>query len=193
MATGPSRSAGRPGPADTGQRRAVPARPPSFSITSDRPSAGLRPCRRRSQVLAKRSVPKHASSSASRRARSLRSSSRIAITAAPPRVEMSGLFSLSRLRERGGVTASALALAARGAYPSDHVALQRREAVEGDGGVGRGVGARASDQDLVADLERDRQPIGLLLVEHVGGVAGRPGEHAGGLAVLVVIGLDRVP
>src|SRR5829696_6284347 len=42
---------------------------------------------------------------------------------------------------------------AAGAAPSDHVALQRREAVEGDRRVGRRIGAGALDQDLVADLE----------------------------------------
>ena len=62
---------------------------------------------------------------------------------------------------------------------SDDVGLQRREAVEGDRRVGRRIGAGALDQHLVADLQADRQLIRLLLVQHVGRVAGRAGEHAG--------------
>src|SRR3546814_19993929 len=50
--------------------------------------------------------------------------------------------------------------------PLDDGGLQRREAVEADRGVGGGVGAGALDQQLVADLQRQRQQIGCLLVEH---------------------------
>ena len=51
MASGPSSSAGRFGPAATCHSRTVPTSAPSCSSTSDRPSAGMRPSRRRSQVF----------------------------------------------------------------------------------------------------------------------------------------------
>src|SRR5882757_8231800 len=55
---------------------------------------------------------------------------------------------------------------------SDVNGLQRREAVEGDGGVGRRIRPGAHDQHLVADLQADREVVRLLLVEHVGRVTG---------------------
>src|SRR5579871_5389784 len=56
--------------------------------------------------------------------------------------------------------------------------LERCEAVESDRCIGRRVGAGAFDQDLVADLQADRQLVRRFLVEHVHGVAGRTGQHA---------------
>ena len=56
--------------------------------------------------------------------------------------------------------------------------LQRREAVEGHRRVGRRVGAGALDQQLVTDLEGDRQQVWLLLVQDVRRVAGRACENA---------------
>ena len=75
---------------------------------------------------------------------------------------------------------------------SDDVGLQRLEAVEGNGRIGRRIGARALDQNLVADRQRDRQGIHVLLVHHVGRIAGRTGEHAGLHLVSVMRGADRV-
>src|SRR4051794_16801080 len=72
------------------------------------------------------------------------------------------------------------------------VRLQRRDAVEGDGGVGRGVGAGALDQQLVSDLERDRQRIRRLLVQHVHRIAGRACEDARRHLRAVVRGTNRV-
>src|SRR3546814_8693153 len=46
--------------------------------------------------------------------------------------------------------------------------------------------------DLVADLQRQRQQIGCLLVEHVGRIAGRPGQHAGAGLAAVAPAADRV-
>src|SRR6266852_6003221 len=62
---------------------------------------------------------------------------------------------------------------------SDVIGLQRRKAVEGDRGIGRGIGAGALDQHLVADLEAHRQVVRLPLVHHVDRVAGGAGQHAG--------------
>src|SRR5712691_7438051 len=76
--------------------------------------------------------------------------------------------------------------------PSDVVGLQRWKAVEGDRRIGRGVGAGAFDQHLVADLEAHRQVVRLLLVQHVDRIAGRPGEHAGRERVAVARGPDRI-
>src|SRR5579884_824889 len=59
---------------------------------------------------------------------------------------------------------------------SDAVGADRRETVEADRSVARGVGARRQDLDLVADFEPERQPVFGPLVENVGAVAGRPGE-----------------
>src|SRR5580658_3684599 len=89
--------------------------------------------------------------------------------------------------------ASACADAGAGGPPSSDVkGAQRSEAVEGYRCVGRGVGPGAFDQHLVADLEADRQIIGALLVQHVGGVAGRACEHARSDLVAVMRRLDRV-
>src|SRR5262245_60480747 len=79
------------------------------------------------------------------------------------------------------------------AVRSDVVGLQRREAVERHRGVGRGVGAGTLDQHLVADLEADRQGIGLSFVHDVGRVAGRSRDHAGSEFVAVTRGTDRIP
>src|SRR5450759_1313808 len=75
---------------------------------------------------------------------------------------------------------------------SDVVGLQRREAVEGHRRVGRRVGAGALDQHLVADLQAHRQRVRLLLVQHVGRVAGRAGQHARAHGVGVPRRADRV-
>src|SRR5581483_11131843 len=64
-----------------------------------------------------------------------------------------------------------------GSGASDAIGLERREAVEIDRAVARRVRAGAQDLDLVADLQVHRQAIGGLLVEDVGAVAGRAGEH----------------
>src|SRR5690606_4337575 len=53
------------------------------------------------------------------------------------------------------------------ALPSDAVGLQRLEAVEGDRGVGRGVGAGRADLEPVADLQVLGQAIVGALVEDV--------------------------
>src|SRR4051812_12603550 len=55
---------------------------------------------------------------------------------------------------------------------------QRGEPVEPHGRVAAGVGARREQPDLVALAEADRQVHHPVLVEHVGAVAGRPGQHA---------------
>ena len=81
MAIGPSISAERFGPAAMCHRRTVPMISPSASMTSDRPSAGILPSRRRSQVFWNRAGPKQASSSASRASTSWKVSSRIVIMA----------------------------------------------------------------------------------------------------------------
>ncbi|ENN87458.1 hypothetical protein RHSP_28371 [Rhizobium freirei PRF 81] len=75
---------------------------------------------------------------------------------------------------------------------SDDVSLQRVETVERHSRVGRGVGTGAFDQDLVADGERHRQRIEVLLVEHVGRIAGRTGNDAGLHLVAVAHRADRV-
>ncbi len=64
-ASGPSSSAAR-SPASICQKRSVPTMTEPMVATKLRPSAGRRPSRSRSQVLAKRSRPKERSSSASR-------------------------------------------------------------------------------------------------------------------------------
>jgi hypothetical protein len=50
------------------------------------------------------------------------------------------------------------------------------EAVEADAGVGGGVGTGREDVEVVAGGEGERQVVVGLVVEDVGGVAGRPGE-----------------
>src|SRR5437868_7330710 len=55
--------------------------------------------------------------------------------------------------------------------------LERGEAVEGDRRVGRRVGAGRQDLELVAGLQRQRQLVLGLLVEDVGRIAGRAGQH----------------
>src|SRR6516165_1550949 len=75
---------------------------------------------------------------------------------------------------------------------SDMDRLKRREAVEGDGGIGRRVSTGALDEHLVADLEAYRQQIRLLLVENVRRVAARAGHNAGGERLAVPRGADRV-
>src|SRR5215475_6630180 len=75
---------------------------------------------------------------------------------------------------------------------SDVVGLQRREAVEGHRGIGCRVRAGPFDQELVPDLQTERQHIRVLLVHHVGGVAGRAGQYAGAALVAVAWRADRV-
>src|SRR5690348_5417301 len=60
---------------------------------------------------------------------------------------------------------------------SDADRLERREAVEGNRRVGRRVGPGREDLDLVARLQRERQLVLRLLVEDIGRIAGRPGQH----------------
>src|SRR5262245_1899426 len=72
------------------------------------------------------------------------------------------------------------------------VALERDEAVEGDGRIGARIGSRLVDQHLSADGERHRQVIERLLVEHVGGIAGRPRDHARRLLIVIPPGEDRI-
>src|SRR5437667_10627681 len=64
-------------------------------------------------------------------------------------------------------------------FRSDADAGERRKAVEGDGGIGRGVGAGGENPDAIAGLERQRQAQLVFLVENIGTVAGRPGQHHG--------------
>src|SRR6185437_15156636 len=85
---------------------------------------------------------------------------------------------------RGKRTRSSLLLpagrggaAAPDAVRSDAVCLERREAVEADRRVARRIGAGRQDLDLVADREIERQLVLGSLVEDVGAVAGRAGDH----------------
>src|SRR5215510_7385338 len=75
---------------------------------------------------------------------------------------------------------------------SDVIGLQRREAVERHRRVGRRVSAGALNQHLVTDLQADREHVGLLLVQDVGGVAGRSRQHAGCQGVAVPRGADWI-
>src|SRR6266436_2534704 len=71
--------------------------------------------------------------------------------------------------------------------------LQRREAVEPDRRIGRRIGAGAFDQDLVADLQANRQLIGRFFVQHVHRVAGRTGHYAWPRFAAVARRADRIP
>src|SRR6516165_683722 len=122
----------------------------------------MRPSRSRSEDLAKRAKPYALSSRASRAATSAILSSRM-VTIDPP------LSSRSVQAQAGGRA---------GASGSDVEGLQRLEAVESHGSVGCGIGASALDQHPIANFEADREHVGLLLVQHVGRVAGRLGEPA---------------
>ena len=62
--------------------------------------------------------------------------------------------------------------------PSDHVLLERWNAVEADRRVGPGIGARTLQLDPVADFQVLRQLIGRVLIEHVEFFASRPREDA---------------
>ena len=53
---------------------------------------------------------------------------------------------------------------ATGANRSDDVSLQRIKAVESNRRIGRRVGARAFDQNLITHRQRDRQRIHVLLI-----------------------------
>src|SRR5215475_12467591 len=79
-----------------------------------------------------------------------------------------------RMRPPNGFFFMSVAPSERGRRPwgagppsSDAVGLERREAVEADRRVARGIGAGGQDVDLVADRELERHQIGRLLVEDV--------------------------
>ena len=57
--------------------------------------------------------------------------------------------------------------------------VERREAVETNRRIARGVGAAVADHDPVASGKRQRQVDRTFLVKHVGTVAGGTGEDAG--------------
>ena len=81
-------------------------------------------------------------------------------------------------RSSRGATASASVMSVDTAsdLPRDAVVGQRRNAVEPDAAVGGGVGASGQDVDPVTFRQRQREMVGVFLVEHVGRVAGRSGE-----------------
>src|SRR6476646_8482651 len=209
-ASGPRMSAGMP-PALTCHHRTDPITRPWRTADKARPSAGARPSRRRWQVRIWRLSPKQASSSASRAATSEARSARIANGAASEmraavvfrKAVMARQSSLrtavkpqSVVRKSGKWgcgsrrTGSLYSSLKRGC--SDVIGLQRRDAVERHRRVGRRIGPGAFDQQLVDDLERHRKRIRALLVQHVGAVAGRAGEHARGHVRAVMRGADGV-
>src|SRR6187455_2196217 len=168
------------------QSLAVPTtRLPSVA-TKARPSAGNRPSRSRCELLRQRWPPKASSSSASRAATSGGRSFLIEIIGFV-------LLPLARNDARSRGRYSGLEGPAQPAPAmSDVIGLQRREAVECYRGVGRRIGAGPLDQHFVADLETDREHVWLLLVQHVGGIAGRSREHARCQRVAIPRGADRV-
>src|SRR4051812_40651087 len=199
-ASGPSTKAGTP-PALTCQNLSVPTRRPWRSAENARPSAGVRPSRRRWQVRSWRLAPNERSSSASRAAmsqpRSARMANRLAFPARATEVFRVSVMARQSSRPNGGKPWAVSAVgspgkgsrrtgsrlfapspAKRRGRTSDVIRTQRRKAVERDRRVGRRIRPGAFDQHLVADLERNRQRVRYLLVKHVGRVAGRPREHA---------------
>jgi len=68
------------------------------------------------------------------------------------------------LRRRHGYAGGLLAPANLGGCRLDAVRLERREAIEGDGGVRRRIGAATQNANPVSGLERQRQAIAASLV-----------------------------
>src|SRR5215216_4469485 len=165
-ASGPRRSAFPAEPAMMSQRRSVPISSSPLKAPNARPGDGIRPRRSCSQVLRNRASPNVRSSSTSRAAQSECASCRMVTIVPTPQAQ-------SEMR-------------------ADDIGLERREAVEGYGRIGRGIGTGSLDQNLIAYRERDRQIVGLLLVEHVGTVAGRARDNAGRLRIAVARRGDRI-
>src|SRR4051812_20244130 len=66
-----------------------------------------------------------------------------------------------------------------GRRESDVMLGEWREAVEAGGTVGGGVSAGGPQLEAVADLERQRELVRAVLVQHVSAVAGGTGEDDG--------------